>query len=141
MGSSAKGRTKPAFTLMEVMVAVMIISVVIASILQMRGNSTLMYEKIDQTAKMNQYLSFFIANPDYGFERKSTNMKNLCDEFALDSELRREFSSIKLNIEYKKLDILDTSEFDESSELVLETGQSIIQTKDASASLIRLRIP
>jgi len=141
MGSSAKGRTKPAFTLMEVMVAVMIISVVIASILQMRGNSTLMYEKIDQTAKMNQYLSFFIANSDYGFERKSTNMKNLCDEFALDSELRREFSSIKLNIEYKKLDILDTSEFDESSELVLETGQSIIQTKDASASLIRLRIP
>jgi hypothetical protein len=123
------------------MIAVMIISVVIAAILQMRGNSNFMYEQIDQNAKMNQYLSFFLSNPDFGFERKSTSVKNLCDEFELDSELRREFSSIKLNIDYKQLDVLDTSEFDENSQLVIETGRSIIGTKESSASLLRIRIP
>jgi len=129
------------FTLIEVMIAVMIISVVIAAILQMRGNSTFIYEKIDENSKINQYLSFFIANKDFGFERKSTSMKNLCDEFELDSELRREFSSIKLKIEYKKLDVLDMSEYDENSELVIETGNSIIYTNNSTASLTRIRIP
>lgn len=133
--------TRSGFTLIEVMIAVMIISVVIASMLQMRGNSSLMYKIIDDNSKINQYLSFFIANKDFGFERKSTSMKNLCEEFELDSELRREFSSIKLKIEYTKLDILDLSEMDEGSELVLETGNSIIRTSNSSASLIRLRIP
>jgi len=129
------------FTLIEVMIAVMIISVVIAAILQMRGNSTFIYEHIDNNAKINQYLSFLVSNKDYGFERKSTTMKNLCEEFELDSELRREFSSIKLNIDYKKLNILDMSELDEGSELVLETGKSIVHVNNSTASLIRLRIP
>lgn len=130
-----------AFTLIEVMIAVMIVSVVIAAILQMRGNTSFMYEKIDQNAKINHYLSFFISNKDYGFEKKSTTMKNLCDEFEIDSELRRELSSVKLNIKYKKLDILDTSKYDENSQLVIETGNSILNTGDSSATLIRLRIP
>lgn len=132
---------KPAFTLIEVMIAVMIVSVVIASILQMRGNSTFMYEQIDDNAKINQYLSFFIANADYGYERKSTSMKNLCDEFELDSDLRRELSSIKLNIDYEELQTLDMSEFDEASELVIETGRTIINTDDSTASITRIRIP
>lgn len=129
------------FTLIEVMVAVMIISVVIAAIIQMRGNSSFLYERIDKNAKINQYLSFFIANKDYGFEKKSTTLKNLSEEFELDSELRREFSYIRLSIDYKKLNIIDTSEMDEDSELVLETGKSIIHLNDSTASLIRLRIP
>lgn len=133
--------TRRGFTLIEVMVAVMIISVVIAAILQIRGNSTFIYEQIDDNAKINQYLSFLISNKDYGYEKKSTTMKNLCDEFELDSELRREFSNIKLNIDYKKLDVLDMSEYDEDSQLVIETGQSILKTNDSSVSLIRIRIP
>ena len=130
-----------AFTLMEVMIAVMIVSVVIASILQMRGNSSFIYERIEKNAKVNQYLSFLIDNQDFGYERKSTTMKNLCDEFELDSELRREFSDIKLNIDYKKLDVLDMSEYDENSQLVIESGNSILSTSSSSASLLRIRIP
>ncbi|MCW8839077.1 MAG: prepilin-type N-terminal cleavage/methylation domain-containing protein [Thiovulaceae bacterium] len=130
-----------AFTLIEVMIAVMIISVVIGAILQMRGNSSFIYEKIEQNSKINQYLSFFISNKDYGLEKKSTTMKNLCEEFELDSELRREFSSVKLNIDYKKSDIIDMSEFDEGSELVIETGRTILNINDSTASLIRIRIP
>lgn len=141
MGSSAKGRTKPAFTLIEVMIAVMIISVVIAAILQMRGNSTFIYENIYDNAKINQYLSFLISNKDYGYEKKNTTMKNLCDEFELDSELRREFSNIKLNIDYKQLEILDMSEYEEDSNIVIETGLSIIKSKNSSASLVRIRNP
>ena len=133
--------SRKAFTLIEVMIAVMIISVVIASILQMRGNSTFIYERIDENSKINQYLSFFIANQDFGFESKNTSMKNLCDEFDLDSELRREFSNIKLKLDYKKLNILDMSEYDENSELVIETGRTILNTNDSTASLIRIRVP
>ncbi len=130
-----------AFTLIEVMVAVMIISVVIAAILEMRGNSTFIYQRIGENTKTNQYLSFLIANKDYGFERKSTSIKNLCEEFELDSQLRRELSSMKLNIDYKKLNILDISEMYEGSELVLETGKSIVHVNNSTASLIRIRIP
>ena len=130
-----------AFTLMEVMIAVMIVSVVIASILQMRGNSSFIYERIEKNAKVNQYLSFLIDNQDFGYEKKTTTMKNLCDEFKLDSELRREFADIKLKLDYKKLDVLDMSEYDENSQLVIESGNSILSTPSSSASLLRIRIP
>jgi prepilin-type N-terminal cleavage/methylation domain-containing protein len=132
---------RSAFTLMEVMIAVMIVSVVIASILQMRGNSSFIYERIEKNAKVNQYLSFLIDNQDFGYEKKTTTMKNLCDEFKLDSELRREFADIKLKLDYKKLDVLDMSEYDENSQLVIESGNSILSTPSSSASLLRIRIP
>jgi prepilin-type N-terminal cleavage/methylation domain-containing protein len=141
MKTMSRGTYRRGFTLIEVMIAVMIVSVVIGSILQMRGNSTFIYKQIDENSKINQYLSFFISNDNYGFEKEDTTMKNLCDEFELDSELRREFSDIRLKIDYKQLDLIDTSELDESSELVIETGKSIINTNNSSASLIRIRIP
>jgi len=130
-----------AFTLMEVMIAVMIVSVVIASIIEMRGNSTFMYEKIDKNKQINQYLSFLVANEKYGYEKESTTMKNLCDDFELDSELRREFSDIKVDIDYKELETLDMSEYDENSELIIEIGKSILSSQDASTSFIRIRLP
>lgn len=130
-----------AFTLMEVMVAVMIVSVVIASIIEMRGNSTFMYEQIDKNKQVNQYLSFLVGNKDYGYEKTSTTMKNLCDDFKLDSELRREFSDIKIDIDYNEIDTLDMSEYDENSELVIEVGKSILSSKDSSASFLRIRLP
>ncbi len=132
---------KSAFTLMEVMVAVMIVSVVIAAIIQMRGNSAFMYEQIDKNKHINQYLSFLVANEEYGYEKTDTTMKKLCDDFELDSELRREFSDIKLDIDYNEIDTLDMSEYDENSELVIEIGKSVLSSKDSSASFVRIRIP
>lgn len=130
-----------AFTLMEVMVAVMIVSVVIASIIEMRGNSTFIYLQIDKNKHVNQYLSFLVGNEKYGYEKESTTMKNLCDDFELDSELRREFSDIKIDIDYKELETLDMSEYDENSELVIEIGKSILSSKEASSSFVRIRLP
>jgi prepilin-type N-terminal cleavage/methylation domain-containing protein len=133
--------THNGFTLMEVMIAVMIVSVVVASIIQMRGNSTFMYEKLDKNTHINQYLSFLVANDKYGYEKESTTMKNLTDEFELDSELRREFSDIKVDIDYDEISTLDMSEYDENSQLVIEIGKTILSSKDASTSIIRIRLP
>ena len=65
-----------AFTLMEVMVAVVIVSVVIAALLQMQGNTHHKLFGIKEMIKTNQYNSFLLSLSDkYGFESSKINMK------------------------------------------------------------------
>ena len=79
---------RKAFTLLEVMVAVVIISVVIAALIQMMGNSSNLFSKVKTESSFGQYTSFLIASPDYGFEDKSVTFDKFTDEFELDSQLR-----------------------------------------------------
>ena len=131
---------RSAFTLLEVMISVMIISVVILALFEMRGNSSSMFLQIDNNSKANQYLSFFIAQPDFGFENKRTTMKNLTAEFEVDLDLRRKLSSTKVDINYLELDSIDMKEYDESSELIFEIGATNVNVENATASLMRIKL-
>ncbi len=141
-----KSAERDAFTLIEVMVAVMIISVVIMALMQMYANNTHIFTSMKQQTKINQYSSFLISNENYGFNDKNIYLHALVRDFDLENDLRRELKDIKIRMLYKKLETIDISEqsndedIEASSGLVLEIGESIIQTDDGSTALIRFQI-
>ncbi len=147
---------RSAFTLMEVMVSVVIVSVVIAALLQMQGNTTHKFFGIKEMMKTNQYNSFLLSLSDeYGFESSKMDMQRLVDDFELENDLRRRFNSMKLEIKYEELTTIDTSELedepstdsgeesfevDAGAPLIFEIGKTSLHMKDFSTHLIRVRI-
>jgi len=139
---------KKGFTLIEVMVAVMIISVVIMALLKMYSNNAYIFSSIKQEIKTNQYLSLLIGNDEYGFENKHIAMYDLIKDFDVENNLRRKLKSLKIDIIYKEVDSIDLSEDTEeegsesksNSSVVLEIGRDTLKTKNFSTSVMRLRI-
>ena len=137
---------KEAFTLIEVMVAVMIISVVIMALIQMYANNTHIFLSLKKQTKVNQYASLLIANEKYGWESDETNLYELVDGFNVEDDLRRELKNIKVKLLYQELQTLDMSEEDvyeegaENSNVVFEIGKSVIQSIDSSTAMIRFKI-
>jgi len=151
--------TRSAFTLIEVMVAVMIISVVIAALIQMNGNSSAIFQKVKKDSGIGQYSSFLIGAKNYGFEDSRITLDKLTQNFTFtyDSQLRLQLRNEKANIIYTELDSIDMSEFDAdkstlddiqetdkekkvNSSLVFEIGRSTLKLNGSSTSLIRLRL-
>jgi len=145
------------FTLIEVMVAVMIISVVIATLLQMRGNSTFMFLDLNEKSKIYQYGSFFTKNSKYGFENDTTYLDELVSEFEVENDLRRKFQNTKVEIVYQEIGIINMTDFaldasdeninenDESQEasalvMVFEVGKTILKTPTTSTAFLRIRL-
>ena len=135
-----------AFTLIEVMVSVMIISVVIAALLQMRGNTSNKLIQLNKMNLSNQYTSFLISVDDkYTKEDSHMDMKRLVEEFDLDTDLRKKLSSIPLELSYKKIKTIDMSKSDnegnsEQSQIVFEIGQTTMHTKSFTNNLIRVQL-
>jgi prepilin-type N-terminal cleavage/methylation domain-containing protein len=147
-------KDRSAFTLIEVMVAVMIISVVILALLEMFANNTHIFSQLSKQKKINQYASLFIYNPDYGLETKSIHMDDLVSDFKIDDDLRRELKNIKVELLYQEVATIDMSEYKDKKEdlrqnsddkemnsnIIFEIGKTVLKTKDASMALLRLRI-
>lgn len=150
--------SRRAFTLIEVMIAVMIVSVVIAALLEIQANTNNKFMQIQKIMHSNQYNSFLLSQREhYGFERSSSDMYSLLEDFDLVSDLRRRLSATKIEIEYTELDIIDTSKFmggsqqDEPQEgriqegaqnagIVFEIGRSQLISTEGTSSLIRVRV-
>jgi len=140
---------KRAFTLIEVMVAVMIISVVIMALLKMYSNNAHIFSLIKQEIKTNQYVSLLIGNDAYGFEKKHIVMYDLVKDFDVENDLRRKLKSLKTDIIYTEVDSIDLSEdtgeeeggeSQSSSSVVLEIGRDTLKTKNFTTAIMRLRI-
>jgi prepilin-type N-terminal cleavage/methylation domain-containing protein len=99
--------SKRAFTLIEVMVAVMIVSIVIAALFKLRGDTNHLFTKIQQEQKGSSYATLLLWNPNYGFTKESINLYRLVDNFDLDDDLRRKLKTIKTKISYEKLKTID----------------------------------
>ncbi|MBN2815130.1 MAG: type II secretion system protein [Campylobacterales bacterium] len=134
---------RKAFTLIEVMVAVMIVSVVIAALLRMQGESAHKFIHLKGMLEGAPYSSLLLYNANrLGFESSNTNLKDLLGDFELEGDLKRRLSGVKLNISYDEIRRIDMSELDEnSSSIVFEIGITKAQTQEFSNSLIRVRIP
>jgi prepilin-type N-terminal cleavage/methylation domain-containing protein len=132
MGSKREG-----FTLIEVMVAVMIVSVVIGALWQMRGDATHKFLQFQKMATDNQYITFLLGNSaKYGFETSHTDMKTLVDDFELESDLRRTLKNKKVTISYETRNSIDTND-----SVVLEIGLTQLKWDDVAYSLVRVRMP
>ncbi|MFT5659649.1 MAG: prepilin-type N-terminal cleavage/methylation domain-containing protein [Sulfurimonas sp.] len=139
---------KDGFTLIEVMIAVMIISVVIMALIQMYANNTHIFISLKSKIKTNQYSSFLMGNEKYGFENKSTTLYDLLSDFDMRDELRRKLKNTKIKVIYSELDVIDLSEstdatdeeITETPEMSLEIGTSTLKTDAFSVSLLRVRL-
>lgn len=144
-----------AFTLIEVMVAVMIISVVIMALLQLFANNTHIFSSLDKKAQTNQYLSFLVSNSDYGFEDKRGTLYDYVSDFDLQDDLRRQLKDIKAELVYQERETIDMKDFsseessmqtqsedakETNSDMVFEIGSSVIKLEESSGTLLRLRL-
>ena len=130
---------RDAFTLIEVMVAVVIISVVFLALIQMYANNIHIFSKLTQTTKINQYASLLIANHDYGWEKKNLTLYDLVDDFKIEDDLRRELKSTKVKIIYETTKQVDMND-ELNTDMILEIGKTIVKINDSSVTLLRVRI-
>ena len=128
--------SRRAFTLIEVMVAVMIVSVVIASLLKLQGNSSHMLMKLQQNQNNNHFTTFLLYNRDYGLQKHSQklNLYRLVDNFDMDDDLRRELKSINATIKYKQIRKIDLDT------TTIEGGETKLSMPHFNTSLIRVTI-
>jgi len=145
---------KAAFTLIEVMVAVVIISVVIMAFIKLFANNSHIFSTLDEKSKNNQYLSFLISPSDYGLENKEIVLYDLVQEFDLEDALRRDLKNIKVKLVYQELETIDMGEYESISEseiqeenkeekiassMVFEIGKTVLKIQNTSVSMLRIR--
>ena len=120
------------FTLIEVMVSVMIVSVVIASIYTLRGDLSTKLFALDTLMKNTPYATFLIGE---------SNNSKLFEDFKLEDALRQKLKAQHFKISYEKRSIIDTSKYDANASLVLEVGTTTLTTLHTKNELLRIQIP
>ena len=98
-----KAKMKKSFTLVEILIAVALISVVIVALIKMGQNNLFLLEKFKTISTNNDYNSLAF----YGIDENKTEDKNIyLDEVAdfKDDDLRRELKEIKVIVKNEKLD-------------------------------------
>jgi prepilin-type N-terminal cleavage/methylation domain-containing protein len=138
----SKKSFRAAFTLIEVMVAVMIISVVILALIRMYSNNTFLFSAYKKQSQAAQYSSFLIANQEYGFEDKRVTLYDLVNEFDLEDTLRRKLKKEKVEVVYRVMKniALDEESNTSAPKLSLEIGSSVLRLGNESAALMRLQL-
>ncbi len=98
---------KQAITLVEVLVSVMLISVVIVSLLQIKENNLHFLEKSKDTIKYNSYIAMVSLDND----KKIRNNNIYLDEEIKfkDDDIRREFKNIKIKVKDEELEPIEFS--------------------------------
>ena len=123
------------FTLIEVMISVLIISIVIMALLQIRGNNFNVFLNLEKQLHMNQINSFIISNKLYGFESKSTTLDKFLDDFKIENNLRKKLKNTKVKVTYQKLDSINID-----SGVTIEVGKTTLKIQNSSSNLVRLRV-
>ena len=129
---------KKAFTLIEVMVAVLIVSVVIAALLKMQGDTNYLFEKLEKVQNKSHYASFLLWNRTYGLDTSNTDLYrlvNLSDTFRIDDDARKILKNTKLTIDYKRLKTLD------GDGVSFEIGRTRMKAKDFEIDFNRIIQP
>lgn len=122
-----KIKSSGGFTLIEVMVAVMIISVVIASLLQLFSNNTTLFNTVQKQVGSAMQSTLLLGNREVGFEKDSVMLDELVKAFDIDDALRRRLKSQKALITYTEVRTMDLSGMEDvSSEQVEEPEEEII---------------
>jgi prepilin-type N-terminal cleavage/methylation domain-containing protein len=152
-------KTSHGFTLLEVLVAVMIIAVVIGSLIQLFANNSNTFASIPQRILHTNTTSLLLGNKVYGFQKAKTDMAELVKDFKIDDDLRRKLKDIKAEIIYSEVTTIDFGAASESiaeeassktgSETLvkdvadisnaIEIGRTTLKIKDQSSSFVRIK--
>ena len=142
------------FTLMEVMIAVMVISIVIGVLLQLFSNNTTLFSSMRGHSELCMRSSLLIGNNSYGYENEKVSLAELVQEFDIDDALRRKLEKYKAEITYTQVKTLDTEEvkvdedlesyIDENlegeQERSMEIGRSSFQMNEFQTAYLRLKL-
>jgi len=111
----------------------MIVSIVIAALFKLRGDTNHLFLKVQKEQKMRSYASLLLWNSTYGFSKDDINLYRLVEDFDLDDDTRRELKAIKAKIRYEKLKSIDLDT------LVIEVGKTEFSFKDFDITLNRVK--
>ncbi len=143
------------FTLMEVMIAVMVISIVIGVLLQLFSNNTTLFSSMRGHSELCMRSSLLIGNTTYGYENKKVTLADLVQEFDVDDDLRRKLKKFNAEITYTPVKTLDTQELDtmdeeimpyleehqnNAQEVAMEIGRSSFQMDEFQTAYLRLKL-
>ena len=134
-------KNSKAFTLIEVMVAVMIISVVISALLQLFATNAHTFASVEAKIHHTNRTSLILGNKVYGYEKKSVDLAELVKDFNIDDALRRKLKKEKIEIIYTEVTSIDFDDAADSiseAEEVPEGGEELIT--DASAATSSLEV-
>ena len=96
---------KQGLSLIEVLISVMLISVVIVAILQIKENNLYFLDKTQQSSKFNSYI--YLLSLDNSKNLRNTKIY-LSDKFDFkDDDIRKELKQIKINIKDEELDTIE----------------------------------
>ena len=97
--------SKKSFSLMEVIVAVMILSVVMVALLQIKTENIFLISKTNERVKLNEYVQLSIDLKKVN-EENSENIEFFLDKKYpfVNDDIRKELKEIKVDIREKKED-------------------------------------
>lgn len=151
-----KSRSK-GFTLIEVVVAVMIISVVIAALLQAFAHNTRLFSRMEHKIGFSTQASLLLGKGDIGFENMDISLDRVLGDFRMDDEFRRRLKAFEAEIDYREIMRFDGSDFfaereamaDEEGEslagqkapaVTFEIGRTSMRSNGENVSFLRLRL-
>jgi len=149
------------FTLIEILVSVMIISVVIGSLLQLFSTNSHTFSSIEKKIHHTNTTTLLLGNNIYGYEDKTTDLAELVKDFNVDDTLRRKLKSQKVEIIYTEVKSFDFSDAAETltdnnlsssqanegevtdasqATASLEIGRTTLKTDSYSSSFLRIKL-
>lgn len=105
---------KKAFSLMEVIISVTLLSVVMLSLLQIKSNNIFILQKASSEEKNKEYLSMAIDSKPYSKRNENIYLSRLFN--IQDDDLRKELKQAKIKV---KDEILDTKDY-KNNEVLLK---------------------
>jgi hypothetical protein len=96
---------KKSFSLMEVIIAIMMLSVVMITLLQIKSESIFLVSKSNEQSKLVDYLQLVINMNDEETKNENIFLDRIYD-FSND-EIRKEFKPIKIKVKSEQIDSKD----------------------------------
>lgn len=155
-------KTSHGFTLIEVLVAVMIIAVVIGALIQLFATNTHTFSSVHQKILHTNKTTLLLGNTIYGYENKKSDLAELVKDFNIDDDLRRLLKKERVEIRYTEVTSIDfgdaaeslaeaqndvSSEVDQSvvteateATNALEVGRTTFKIGEQSSSFLRVKL-
>ena len=139
----------------------MIISVVIASLLQLFSTNSHAFSSIEKKIHHTNTTTLLLGNAIYGYENKSVDLAELVKDFNIDDDLRRKLKRQKVRIIYTEVKSFDFSDAAETltdnnlsssqanegevtdasqATAALEIGKTTMKTSQYTSSFLRIKI-
>ncbi|WP_394358767.1 type IV pilus modification PilV family protein [Hydrogenimonas thermophila] len=130
---------RPAFTLMEVMVAVLIISVTLGAMLQITHNAGFIYERGKNRSEILPRASLAFSNPLEEHPSENIDIKSIAESFGVkDDDILDILRKAEPKLESELYSQIDLSEMDDDENEEMLEEDDATQNQSLSIDIYRL---